>query len=928
MTDISIKLTADAQDAVKGVAKFRTEFAEMVRSIEKPIRQIDALQKTTESARAASKEFFAAKRTVDELKRAIKEAGQPVKSLDTDLARAERTLSAATRAFDRHKLAVMQQRTELRGAGIDTRNLAGEHARLQAEMAKQKSLGANDYALQRTQEQLGITRLRQLRVEMFTLRADYTRLTQVATLSARERVVAEIAYHAQLKKTRAEIQSLTGTEAEAAAGGKGGGVAALAGRAAGWLAIGYAAQRAVTGITNATDRVGTMRDRLKNATESQNEFEMSLKRIEQISSRTYTPMANNAELFISALRPLREAGFTLEQVADLTEAVNLGLVASNTTGQTAETVITNFNRAMQIGVLRGDNFNSVLTEAPEIANALAAGLGKSREELIAMAMAGELTTEVVIPALISQLGELGKATDDMRVTVQDGGVKVGDAFDKLIYSLDTAVGFSEKLADQLVSLSDGVSELADGDFSGITRIAEELFSSSTLLGQAVSLFGDGPREQLQSWLGITSAAAKKLEEQNEKVRIASSLAENEEKDQNMRRRIEALRSKAELEGIKFDEAERLKVIAEVYGTSVEEFIAREAARNAIAEENAAQHKAKMKKIKSEMLEDLRKNIVAQAAELDKANKLLDTARKKELAIEKEFQALVDDVRGGGKSQPSTYNDAQDSTIAARKALAAGDVEEAIKQARRGGEALKAMQAAGESSYGLAGMAEELKRIATAAAGLERSGAEQKVDEIKASLENLVKQGEALKTMSVDVSWDDQNEAVIREKMKALSEDLARQLQIPVTVLYDSINEAKKGDPKTPAGFADGGWTGPGSKYKPAGVVHADEYVHPKRIVQEPGALSFFEQVRRGGFQNTISRMRGYAEGGIVAANRFASVPIPKMDSALTQRFQQPQNIGTLNFNLPGGDNFSVDVAGTSSLDDLHRAALKFGRTRR
>lgn len=928
MTDISIKLTADAQDAVKGVAKFRTEFAEMVRSIEKPIRQIDALQKTTESARAASKEFFAAKRTVDELKRAIKEAGQPVKSLDTDLARAERTLSAATRAFDRHKLAVMQQRTELRGAGIDTRNLAGEHARLQAEMAKQKSLGANDYALQRTQEQLGITRLRQLRVEMFTLRADYTRLTQVATLSARERVVAEIAYHAQLKKTRAEIQSLTGTEAEAAAGGKGGGVAALAGRAAGWLAIGYAAQRAVTGITNATDRVGTMRDRLKNATESQNEFEMSLKRIEQISSRTYTPMANNAELFISALRPLREAGFTLEQVADLTEAVNLGLVASNTTGQTAETVITNFNRAMQIGVLRGDNFNSVLTEAPEIANALAAGLGKSREELIAMAMAGELTTEVVIPALISQLGELGKATDDMRVTVQDGGVKVGDAFDKLIYSLDTAVGFSEKLADQLVSLSDGVSELADGDFSGITRIAEELFSSSTLLGQAVSLFGDGPREQLQSWLGITSAAAKKLEEQNEKVRIASSLAENEEKDQNMRRRIEALRSKAELEGIKFDEAERLKVIAEVYGTSVEEFIAREAARNAIAEENAAQHKAKMKKIKSEMLEDLRKNIVAQAAELDKANKLLDTARKKELAIEKEFQTLVDDVRGGGKSQPSTYNDAQDSTIAARKALAAGDVEEAIKQARRGGEALKAMQAAGESSYGLAGMAEELKRIATAAAGLERSSAEQKVDEIKASLENLVKQGEALKTMSVDVSWDDQNESAIREKMKALSEDLARQLQIPVTVLYDSINEAKKGDPKTPAGFAEGGWTGPGSKYKAAGVVHADEYVHPKRIVQEPGALSFFEQVRRGGFQNTISRMRGYAEGGLVAANRFASIPMPTVDKGLMQQFQPAQNIGSLNFHLPSGDSFSVDVAGTSNLDDLHRAALKYGRTRK
>ena len=928
MTDISIKLTADAQDAVKSVAKFRTEFAEMVRSIEKPIRQIDAMQKTTESAKAASKEFFAAKRTVDELKRAIKEAGQPVKSLEADLSKAERTLVVATRAFDRHKMAVMQQRNELRAAGVDTRNLAAEHARLQAQMAHKKGLGASDYALQRTQEQLGINRLRQLRAEMFTLRADYVRLTQSANLSARERVVAEMAYHAQLQKTRAEIQALTGAEAEAATGGEGGGVTALAGRAAGWLAIGYAAQRAAKGITNATDRVGTMRDRLMNATNSQAEFETSLKRIEQISSRTFTPMANNAELFISALRPLREAGFTLEQVANLTEVVNLGLVASKTTGQAAETVITNFNRAMQIGVLRGNNFNSILENSPDLAVALGNGLGKTREELIAMAAAGELTSDVVIPALISQLGALGGAVDNMRVTVDDGEIRVSDAFDKIIYAIDTAIGFSKTLAATLVSVADGISEIADGDIAGITRMAEELFSSSTILGNAMSLFGDGPRKQLQGWLGIATAAEKQLKEQNERIRIEDSLAENEEKDRNMRRRLEALRSKAEMEGIKFDEAERLKVIAEVYGTSADEFIAREAARNAIAEQNAAQHQAKMKKVKGEMLEDLRKNIAAQAAELEKSNKLLDTARKKELAIEKEFQELVDEIRGGGKDKPSTYADAQDSTIAARKALASGNTEEAIKQARRAGEALKAMQAAGESSYGLAGMAEELKRIATAAAGLERSSAEQKVDEIKASLESLVKQGEALKTLSVDVSWDEQNEAAIREKMKALSEDLAKQLAIPVTVLYDSINEAKKGDPKTPQGFADGGWTGPGSKYQPAGVVHADEYVHPKRIVQEPGALSFFEKVRRSGFQNTIRRMRGYAEGGLVTANRFASMPMPSIDKSLLQQFQPAQSIGSLNFHLPGGDSFSVDVAGSSNIDDLHRAALKYGRTRK
>lgn len=61
------------------------------------------------------------------------------------------------------------------------------------------------------------------------------------------------------------------------------------------------------------------------------------------------------------------------------------------------------------------------------------------------------------------------------------------------------------------------------------------------------------------------------------------------------------------------------------------------------------------------------------------------------------------------------------------------------------------------------------------------------------------------------------------------------------------------------------------------------------------------------------RLPKFADGGLV--DRVSNIA------------PQAKSIGTLNFNLPGGDSFSVDVAGTSSLDDLHRAALKFGRTR-
>jgi hypothetical protein len=58
----------------------------------------------------------------------------------------------------------------------------------------------------------------------------------------------------------------------------------------------------------------------------------------------------------------------------------------------------------------------------------------------------------------------------------------------------------------------------------------------------------------------------------------------------------------------------------------------------------------------------------------------------------------------------------------------------------------------------------------------------------------------------------------------------------------------------PPGFANGGYTGDGGKYQPAGIVHAGEYVFTK------------EQTRRAGVSNLAAlanSLTGYARGGIV-----------------------------------------------------------------
>ncbi|MGN7901480.1 phage tail tape measure protein [Pseudomonas sp. 22373] len=76
-----------------------------------------------------------------------------------------------------------------------------------------------------------------------------------------------------------------------------------------------------------------------------------------------------------------------------------------------------------------------------------------------------------------------------------------------------------------------------------------------------------------------------------------------------------------------------------------------------------------------------------------------------------------------------------------------------------------------------------------------------------------------------------------------------------------LGSASAGMTYTPT-FSSGGYTGPGGKYEPAGIVHRDEFVMRKEVVQQPGMLEFLDSL------NT----RGYADGGLVGSITPQAIP--------------------------------------------------------
>ena len=106
-----------------------------------------------------------------------------------------------------------------------------------------------------------------------------------------------------------------------------------------------------------------------------------------------------------------------------------------------------------------------------------------------------------------------------------------------------------------------------------------------------------------------------------------------------------------------------------------------------------------------------------------------------------------------------------------------------------------------------------------------------------------------------------------EMTKAILEDLSRLLikMGMVNAMMQGMKAMKDaggiwGSIAEIFGFADGGYTGAGGKYEPAGIVHKGEVVFSQADVRRHGGVSAVEQLR----------LKGYANGGIVGSHQKAA----------------------------------------------------------
>lgn len=202
-------------------------------------------------------------------------------------------------------------------------------------------------------------------------------------------------------------------------------------------------------IIGMADEWNSVNARLKLASASQADFLDNQQALFAISQQTGTAFSSNANMFSRSAASLREFGYTSDDAVKITEVLATGLQVSGASAEETSSVVTQMSQALAQGVLRGEEFNAVNESGDRIIRALAAGMGVQRRELKAMADAGKLTIDKVVPALISQLGTLREEYKQLPNSVASGFTTLTNSLQAWVGGMNGATGSTQALSSAL-----------------------------------------------------------------------------------------------------------------------------------------------------------------------------------------------------------------------------------------------------------------------------------------------------------------------------------------------------------------------------------------------------------------------------------------------------------------------------------------------
>lgn len=240
------------------------------------------------------------------------------------------------------------------------------------------------------------------------------------------------------------------------------------------------------------DNVTQLQSRIARLSSGADEAKVTFSALAQIASNTGASLQNTQSLWEKLTSSLKGTGATNHQILFLTDTLQkIGRVGGSSAEEMA-TALRQFGQSIDGGVVRAEEFNSVVESMPELARQMAAGLGLSMGQLRQAMLDGKITAEAALNAIAKQSAVVNQEFNKLPRTMEQASNSLTVSLSLLVGKMNEATGASTTMVAIIDSISAAIDRL-----SGRTETAAQKIADLTSTAEMYS-----KRARTWSWLGL------------------------------------------------------------------------------------------------------------------------------------------------------------------------------------------------------------------------------------------------------------------------------------------------------------------------------------------------------------------------------------------------------------------------------------------
>lgn len=242
----------------------------------------------------------------------------------------------------------------------------------------------------------------------------------------------------------------------------------------------------------AADSMSQLNARIERLTGSATTASQTMQSLMRISSTTGGSLQDTARLWETLSTALRSTGATNGQIIQLTETLQkIGRIGGNSSEEMAN-ALRQFGQSISSGVVRAEEFNSILEQMPELARQMASGLGISTDQLRQRMLEGKLSAQDALNAIQKQTQSVNEEFEKLPRSLSQANAALTNSFLSMVDSVNQATGASNGLVAVIDSISAALDRLTGKTASAAAQISD--------LNSTAEMFER--RARTYSWLGL------------------------------------------------------------------------------------------------------------------------------------------------------------------------------------------------------------------------------------------------------------------------------------------------------------------------------------------------------------------------------------------------------------------------------------------